>query len=552
MIERQQRLNGKMALAVIGVACLCATGVWAKDFRVYGKPPLGAFGIDTLEDVSAGARLGMTLVFSYSSESARKQLDLNSPTGQAIAAAKMQVMYPLAGRFTQVRLAGEVKPEDTTISVSAPDWSAVRAFPDAGVLMIEGERIEYKARTAEAFTGCVRGTGGTKPARHPVGLLICDSEGLKKEILAVKDSPNLWGYWLVDDAREMELDSLREMSRVVRENDRNAKGKPNPHIIVVGIGGMTAMANFDRDICDAIGVYLYPYHKGQLDAHTRAQMNYIYQRAKSLDSDVGIIGIYQAFIDEAPQWSQMPSPEQVHEDILSYYDYGAEGLLGYIWHLRRPGLDPWGFDAVPGVRDVVARTYAEIVAGKVKRDTPKVDRHDWLSIITGDKAAPSKGAPPLCDLTDAAKLTQLIKDCPRYTSAEAFSQAGQSYPLKVSFPAYTVGDPDGDRWPIAQFAGASLSDTAWTGTRALEQPIYNASGETLCLWITIEDTDGGEWTRSSVQIPPGTPVLLRVSLDEVRICVNLQKIKRWMLWESHPPRKAEFHLGSPVLAGKKR
>ena len=161
--------------------------------------------------------------------------------------------------------------------------------------MIEGERIEYATRTADAFGGCRRGAGGTRAAPHGVGLLLCDSEGLRKEILAVKDAPGLWGYWLVDDNRPREIDSLREMSRIIRLTDRDAQGRPNSHIIVMGIGGSSAMANFDAGICDAIGVYPYPYHFGKLDATTRNQMRFIMTRARSLQPDIGLIGIYQAF-----------------------------------------------------------------------------------------------------------------------------------------------------------------------------------------------------------------------------------------------------------------
>jgi hypothetical protein len=52
---------------------------------VYGRAPVGAFGVNTLEHVEGAAKLGMTLIYSYSSHSARKQLDLNDPMGQAVA-----------------------------------------------------------------------------------------------------------------------------------------------------------------------------------------------------------------------------------------------------------------------------------------------------------------------------------------------------------------------------------------------------------------------------------------------------------------------------------
>ncbi|NLY01929.1 MAG: hypothetical protein GXY83_38075 [Rhodopirellula sp.] len=168
-----------------------------KDMTVYRRAPVGAFGVDTLEHVEGAAKLGMTLIYSYSARNAKRQLDLNDPMGQAVAKYKMQVMYPLCGRFTQARLASEITPTDTTIPVIGGRDGSATSFPENGYLVIESERIEYASRTAETFQGCRRGAEGTQAAAHGAGLLLCNSEALRKEILAVKDAPGLWGYWLV-------------------------------------------------------------------------------------------------------------------------------------------------------------------------------------------------------------------------------------------------------------------------------------------------------------------------------------------------------------------
>ena len=102
----------RYALSIICLAILPTLAAAApKNMTVYGRAPVGAFGVDTLEHVEGAAKLGMTLIYSYSPESAKKQLDLNDPMGKAVAKHKMQVMYPLCGRFTQVRLAREIKPD---------------------------------------------------------------------------------------------------------------------------------------------------------------------------------------------------------------------------------------------------------------------------------------------------------------------------------------------------------------------------------------------------------------------------------------------------------
>jgi hypothetical protein len=602
-------------------------GAAPKNMTVYGRAAVGAFGVDTLEHVEGAAKLGMTLLYSYSSESARKQLDLNDPMGKAVAEHKMQVMYPLCGRFTQVRLAREINATDATIPVVGEKADSVMAFPESGYLMIEGERIEYATRTAEksptevgttnlksptevgttnmgAFGGCQRGAAGTRAAPHGAGLLLCNSETLRKEILAVKDAPGLWGYWLVDDNRPREIDSLREMSRIIRATDRDAQlvvppsggqkssppeggttngqkssppeggttngqksmppeggttngqkslppeggptnSRPNSHIIVMGIGGASAMANFDACICDALGVYPYPYHEGRLDATTRNQMRFIMTRARSLQPDIGLIGIYQAFAhDESPQWKTMPTAEQVREDMLSFFDWGADGVMAFIYHWG--GKDK-GLDAVAEVRDVIGRTNQAILAGKVKRTAPPVGKMEWLTLLSGSEAKISPGGKPLYDLDDPAKLARLVASRPNRLAAEPFAVEGRSYPLKVSFPAWNQADPKSDRWPIAQFAADDLTTTNWSQAGALEQPIYNPGDRTIVVLISLEDASKGWWQRS-VEIPPRVPMLLRVPMDEARLSVDPGHIQRWLLWEADPPAAVEFRLGTPMLA----
>ena len=541
----------RYALSIICLALLPTLAAAApKNITVYGRAPVGAFGVDTLEHVEGAAKLGMTLLYSYSADSARKQLDLNDPMGKAVAKHKMQVMYPLCGRFTQVRLAREIKPTDTTIPVVGEKADSVMSFPQSGYLMIEGERIEYATRTADAFGGCRRGADGTRAASHGAGLLLCDCEALRKEILAVKDAPGLWGYWLVDDSRPREIDSLREMSRIIRLTDRDAQGRPNSHVIVMGIGGSSAMANFDVGICDALGVYPYPYHAGKLDATTRNQMRFIMTRARSLEPDIGLIGIYQAFAhDESPHWKNMPTPEQVREDMLSFYDWGADGVMAFIYHWQGKNK---GLDAVPEVRDMVGRTDQEILAGKIKRTVLPVGKREWLTILTGSEAKPSPGGKPAYDLDDPAKLASLVKGRPNRLSAEPFAAEGLSYPLKVSLPAWNHADPKSDRWPIAQFAAGDLTTTDWAQVDALEQPIYNPGDQTIVVLISLEDTAKGWWQRS-VEIPPHVPMLLRVPMDEARLSVDPGHIQRWLLWEADSPVAVEFRLGTPMLApaGKK-
>ena len=78
----------------------------------------------------------------------------------------------------------------------------------------------------------------------------------------------------------------------------------------MGIGGSLAMENFSPGICDALGVYLYPYHNGKLNKSTRRELTYIMHLAKSLKPDIGLIGIPQLFQEQEGAHNVMPTPEQ--------------------------------------------------------------------------------------------------------------------------------------------------------------------------------------------------------------------------------------------------
>ncbi len=148
----------------------------------------------------------------------------------------------------------------------------------------------------------------------------------------------------------------------------------------------------------------------------------------------------------------MPTPEQVREDMLSFYDWGADGVMAFIYHWEGKNKEPQGLDAFPEVRDMVGRTNQEILAGKINRTVPPVGKREWLTILTGAEAKPSPGGQPAYNLDDPARLASLVKGRPNRFSAAPFAVEGRSYPLKVSLPAWNRADPKSDRWPIAQFA----------------------------------------------------------------------------------------------------
>lgn len=537
------------AIIALSLVLLCGYGAQARavDLRVNGRPPLGAFGVETPEQISALAKLGATLVFTYSSDRGRQQLDPANPLGKALAERGMKVMYNLSSRFTGVRLAKELGPEGVTIAVAG---QGAESFPPSGTLVIEGEHITYTGRGADAFTGCRRGADSTKPARHSAGLLLCNSEGLKQDILAIKDSPNLWGFWLVDDARPLEGDSLKEMARVIRANDRNANGRPYRHVIVMGVGGASAMENFSPGICDALGVYLYPYHHGTLDQNTRWQLTYIMQLANAQQPGIGLIGIPEMFREQTGTWDVMTTPDQVREDSLAYVHQGAAGLIPFIYHWEENGV-PQGFDAFPEACAALGKVYQEMRDGTLRPGRPTYRKTEANRVLLGASAKPSRGL-GLFDYTNAALLEALSKQHPAgRVVRQPHEIGGQRYAVEMHVSRFDRADKNSDEWPWVMIEGKLLATTDWSKYCYLEQPLYNPMDHTVALAADLAGEDGYEWERAYIPVPPGTPVLLRLPLDEASIVTNVSRVRHWRLWFNAPTEDITLYLGNPVLVPAK-
>ena len=130
-------------------------------------------------------------------------------------------------------------------------------------------------------------------------------------------------------------------------------------------------------------------------------------RARSLQPGIGLIGIYQAFAHDSLMWRNMPTPQQVREDMLGYYDWGADGVMAFLYHYDGKNNVPQGLDAFPEVRDMIGRTNKEILAGTIKRTVPLVGKLEWSTLLAGLGAKPSPGGKPAYDLDDPAKPIDL-------------------------------------------------------------------------------------------------------------------------------------------------
>ncbi|MCG7754901.1 hypothetical protein, partial [Flavihumibacter cheonanensis] len=94
--------------------------------------------------------------------------------------------------------------------------------------------------------GCVRGYKGTTAASHHEGIILFWPEACEAEVRRVKDSPNLWGYYVLDDSPGDALSALRAMYAIVRRVDGPAKRHP----VCAGYGSAGSLCNLAPGVCD--------------------------------------------------------------------------------------------------------------------------------------------------------------------------------------------------------------------------------------------------------------------------------------------------------------
>ena len=319
----------------------------------------------------------------------------------------------------------------------------------------------------------------------------------------------------------------------------------------MGIGGSLAMENFSPGICDALGVYLYPYHNGKLNKSTRRELTYIMHLAKSLKPDIGLIGIPQLFQEQEGAHNVMPTPEQAREDALAYLEQGAAGFVPFMYHWPGRNGVQQGFDAFPAVCQELGKVYAEMRDGTLKPGHPTFRQVEWYRALEGRDARLSRGVVAL-DFSNPASLEALQKEHPAgRITLEPHEYDGQRYVVKMSAPRFDRSDPKSDERPLVQMPANLLAATDWSKYRYLEQPLYNPMDHTMAMEADLAGSDGYAWERAYIPVPPQTPVLLRLPISEAGIVTDVSKIRHWQLWFEAPKEDIALYLGNPVLVPQK-
>ena len=292
-----------------------------KTCQVNGCPAFGTFHAGTIEDLKTVSAAGMNLVISGNAE----LLDTTTETGRYCLDHGIQVMYHATshvhGRPT---LARDISAEETELPIAS-------AEPPTGerVIQIGGETIRYREATPTALVGCERGADGSTPEAHESDTILFWPEQAEKDIAAVCGSPNLWGYWVLDDTPGYAYPALRALYALIKRVDGD------DHPVCAGHSGPTTLRNFGPGSCDIMGFYYYPILRDEyLRTLNSKLVQWTLSLARQIVPGIPFIGIFQGFW-EAPDSQRVVNtadplePWMIRQQIEDFVREGAAGIAGY-------------------------------------------------------------------------------------------------------------------------------------------------------------------------------------------------------------------------------
>jgi len=253
-------------------------------YEIDGHPVLGTYGGRTLEELRLVKQAGMNLVITSG-----PAIDPESPEGKFCRANGIQVMYPLQRYVNMPKLRCAIGDTDTAIPLY---HRKDRVLPAPGLVQIDEELVRYRKSTPTALVGCQRGSDGTRPAPHQEGIILFQAEECAREVESVKDSPNLWGWYVLGDSPGDALSALRALYRTIRR----AEGDAAHHPVCAGYGSPGATCNFAPGVCDVMMLYWYPvgargYDRAMISREVQWQLS----AARARVPGIPFIGVYQAY-----------------------------------------------------------------------------------------------------------------------------------------------------------------------------------------------------------------------------------------------------------------
>jgi len=319
-------------------------------WSIAGKPILGTYTAapDKLEDLRHIRDAGMNLVLGGAAE-----LDPKTPAGAFCLEHGIKVLYHLTQfLYHGVRLRDAITPDQTTIPLY---FSGTRPAQESRVVQLDDEIIRYDEMTDVGLVGCRRGCDGTAPAAHREGVILFWPQACAAEVERVKGSPNLFGYYVLDDSPGDAVSALRALYQTVQKADPGGR-----HPVCAGFGDAGSVMNFAPGVCDILLIYWYPVSTTGYDRErTSEEVQRMLTTARSRVPGIPFAGVYQAFDGAPAQTGQgVPTGEQLREQLEDFVREGACGLIAFL--SQGGGIPGWA--DLPGLASVIKQANQEILA----------------------------------------------------------------------------------------------------------------------------------------------------------------------------------------------
>jgi len=290
------------------------------EFDIDGQPATGTFGDTGLEDLQLARDAGMNYV-----KAGKTFLDVSSPEGRFCQENNIRVMYSIAGHVHgSPRLSRPIGADDVELPIANGE-----PLPGPSVIQVDDELILYESDDRSHLTGCERGYRGTRACAHELSTILLWPDPLEKEIAEVKASPNLWGYWALDDTPGYALSAMRGLYAAVKRND------PGNHPVIAGHSGAATLRNFGPDTCDMIALYFYPFMAHGYDRTMNSyDTQWILTDARRRVPGIPFMGIYQGFWEPGDSTRRMNklsplTPAEIREQVEDFVREGASALCTY-------------------------------------------------------------------------------------------------------------------------------------------------------------------------------------------------------------------------------
>lgn len=296
-------------------------------YTIDGDPILGTYAASKLEDLELVKEAGMNVVLG-----GHEMLDPDTQVGGFLEDSGIKVLHHLTRHiYGQPTLGDMVDPEQGEIPLSS---RPARTLEGPGVVQLDDELVKFEEFDPSALKGCERGYGGTDPAEHNEGIFVFSPDECAQEVEETMDSPNLLGYYVLDDSPGDCLSALRGIYRTVWEID----GGPNHHVVCAGYGSGGALTNFAPDVCDLMMFYWYPSDSRGYDrAMTSREVQYMLTEARARVPGIPFAGIYQAYWGGG---ALEPTPAQLRQQVEDFLREGACGLIAFACRVGEP-LGGW-------------------------------------------------------------------------------------------------------------------------------------------------------------------------------------------------------------------